>query len=115
MGALLELNLPVSRMLRIAVCSIGLERSERGTAFDGYAVGMLDIPESVRYSCLADGDGLAVAAAIGVFGERLAVALDFADVGFAVIGVGCDGEHDGVGRGGIEDEGDGLGFGVAAG
>src|SRR5437899_1184553 len=29
--------------------------------------------------------------------------------------VGSDGEHDGVGRDGVEDEGDGLGFGVAAG
>jgi hypothetical protein len=41
--------------------------------------------------------------------------LDFADVGFAFVGVGGDGEDDGVGRSGVEDEGDGLGFGVAAG
>jgi hypothetical protein len=64
---------------------------------------------------LAGSDGLAVAAAVGVFGQGLAVGLDFADVGFAFVGVGGDGEDDGVGRGGVEDEGDGLGFGVVAG
>jgi hypothetical protein len=76
---------------------------------------VLDGAEAGGYPGFADGYGLAVAAAVGVFGEGLAVALDFADVGFAFVGVGGDGEHDGVGRGGVEDEGDGLGFGVAAG
>ena len=41
--------------------------------------------------------------------------LDLAAVGLALVGVSGDGEHDSVGRSGVEDEGDGLGFGVAAG
>ena len=76
---------------------------------------MLDGAEAGGYPGFAGGDGLAVAAAVGAFGQGLGVALDFADVGFAFVGVGGDGEHDGVSRGGIEDEGDGVGFGVAAG
>ena len=58
---------------------------------------------------------MAVAASVGALGESLGVALDFADVGFAFVGVGGDSEDDGVGRGGVEDKSDGLGFGVAAG
>jgi len=58
---------------------------------------------------------MAVLSAVGTFGEGLAVAFDFADVGFAFVGVGGDGEHDGVGRGGIENKGDDLAVGVAAG
>ena len=102
-------------MLRRTACSGGLGRPEHGVALDGHAVGVLDGAQAGGYPGFAGGDGLAVAAAVGVFGEGLAVALDFADVGFAFVGVGGDGEHDGVGRGGVEDEGDGLGFGVAAG
>ena len=45
----------------------------------------------------------------------LAVAFDFADVGFAFVGVGGDGEQGDVGGGGVQDEADGLGLGVAAG
>jgi hypothetical protein len=44
---------------------------------------------------------LAVAAAVGVFGQVLAVAFDFADVGFAFVGVGGDGEQGDVGGGGV--------------
>jgi hypothetical protein len=88
---------------------------ERGFALDGHAVGVLDGAQAGCYPGFAGSDGLAVAAAVGAFGQGLAVALDFADVGFAFVGVSGDGEDDGAGRGRIEDEGDGLGFGVAAG
>ena len=102
-------------MLRRTVCSGGLRQLEQGVAFDCRAVGVLDGAEAGSDSRLAGGDGLAVAAAVGGFGEGQGVALDFADVGFAFVGMGGDGEHDCVGRGGVEDEGDGLAFGVAAG
>ena len=55
---------------------------------------MFDGPEVGGYPVFAGGDGLTVAAVVGVFGEGLGVALDFADVGFAFVGVGCDGEDD---------------------
>jgi hypothetical protein len=70
-------------------------------AFYGYAVGVLDGAEADGYTGLAGGYGLAVAAAVGAFGEGLAVALDFAHVGFAFVGVGGDGVDRGAGRGGI--------------
>ena len=82
---------------------------------DGGGVSVLGGTQACSYVGFAGGDGLAVAAAVGVFGQGLGVALDFADVGFALVGVGGDGEHGGVSRGGIEDEGDGLAFGVVAG
>jgi hypothetical protein len=94
-------------------CELG--RAEHGVALDGYAVCLFDGAQAGGYPGVAGGDGLAVAAAVRVIGQGLAVALDFADVGFAFVGVGGDGEHDGVGRGGVEDESYGLGFGVAAG
>ena len=112
---LFQLDLPVGRTLRRTACSGGLRRPERDVAFDGHAVGVLDGAQAGGYPGFAGGDGLAVAAAVGVFGQGLGVALDFADVGFAFVGVGGDGEDDGAGGGGVEDEGDGLGFGVAAG
>ena len=68
------------------------QERERGVAFDGHAVGVFDGAQAGGYPGLAGGDGLAVAAAVGAFGEGLAVALDFADVGFAFVGVGGDGE-----------------------
>ena len=87
-----------------------------GIAFDGCAVGVLDGAQAGGYTGLAGGDGLAVAAAVGVFGQgSLGVASDFADVGFAFVGVGGDGKDRGAGGGGIENKGDGLAFGVAAG
>ena len=55
---------------------------------------------------------MAVAAAVGALWQGLGVALDFADVGLAFVGVGGDGEHDGVGCDAIENGGDGLGFGA---
>jgi hypothetical protein len=49
------------------------------------------------------------------FGQALAGAFDFADVGFAFVGVGGDGEQGDVGGGVVQDEADHLGLGVAAG
>jgi len=56
----------------------------------------------------AGGDGLAVAPAVGAFGQALAELLDLADVGFSVVGVRGDGEDRGVGGGGVQDEADRL-------
>ena len=64
---------------------------------------------------LPAGDGLAVAAAVGAVGPVGAGPLDLAGVGFAFAGVGGDGEHGDVSGGGVQDEGDGAGVGVAAG
>ena len=61
---------------------------KRGVAFDGGALGPFDGPQALGYPGSAGGDGLAVAAAVRAFGQGLAVAFDFADVGFAFVGVG---------------------------
>ena len=114
-SSLSQLDLSVGRRLRRTTCPRGLGRPEHSVAFDGHAVGVLDGAEAGGYPGFAGGDGLAVAAAVGAFGQGLAVALDFADVGFAFVGVGGDGEDGGAGGGGVQDEGDGLAFGVAAG
>ena len=82
----------------------GALRRPGGIALTRHSIGMLDGAQTGSYPGLAGGDGLAVEAAVGVFGEGLAVALDFADVGFAFVGVGGDGEDDGAGGGGVEDE-----------
>ena len=109
LSAQFQLDLPVSRMLRRAACSGGLRRPERGVAFDGHAVGVLDGAEAGGYPGLAGGDGLAVASAVGAFGQVLAVAFYFADVGFAFVGVGGEGEDGGAGGGGVQDQADGAG------
>ena len=96
-------------MLRRAACLGGFRRSGHGVAFDGHAVGVLDGAEAGGYAGFAGGDGLAVAAAVGAFGEVLAVAFYFADVGFAFVGVGGEGEDGGAGGGGVQDEADGAG------
>jgi hypothetical protein len=57
--------------------------------FDGAAAG--------GYPRLAGGDGLAVAPAVGAFGQALAVAFYFADVGFAFVGMGGAGVDGGAG------------------
>jgi|SRR5271165_1898359 len=80
---LLQLDLPVDRMLRRTACSCGLRRPEHGVALDGHAVGAFDGAQAGGYASFAGGDGLAVAAAVGAFGQGLAVAFDFADVGLA--------------------------------
>ena len=102
-------------MLERAACSAEFGRRERGVAFDCYAVGPLDGAQAGGYSGFAGGDGLAVAAAVGAFGQAVAKLLDFADVGFALVGVRGDGEDRGIGGRGIQDEADGLAFGVPVG
>ena len=101
--------------LRGTECPGGLRRPVRGVAVDGRAVGLLDGAQPGGDAGLAGGDGLAVAAAVGAFGQVLAGPFDLADVGFSLVGVRGDGEHGDVGGGGIEDEADRLGLGVAAG
>ena len=114
-------QLPYSSSISLsAACSgerrapVGSGGAEHGVAVDGHAVGVLDGAEADGYPGFAGGDGLAVAAAVGAFGQALAEAFDFADVGFAFVGVRGDGEDGDAGGGGVEDEGDGLAVGVAA-
>ena len=96
-------------------CSGGLRRPGCDVAFDGQAVGLLDGAQAGGYPGFTGGDGLAVAAAVGAFGEVLAVAFYFADVGFAFAGVGGEGEDGGAGGAGIQDQADRLAVGVVAG
>jgi hypothetical protein len=51
---------------------------------------LFDSAEAGGYPCLAGSDGLAVASAVGAFGQGPAVAFDFTNVGFAFVGVGSD-------------------------
>jgi hypothetical protein len=55
-------------------------------------VGVLDGAQPGGDPGLAGGDGLAVAPAVGSFGQVGAVLFDFADVGFALVGVRGEGE-----------------------
>ena len=102
-------------MLRHVTSSGALWWTEGDVTLDGHAVGVLNGAETGGYPGLAGGDGLAVTAAVGAFGEVLAESFYFADVGFAFVGVGGDGEDRGAGGGGVQDKGDGLAFGVASG
>src|SRR6266566_3070518 len=102
-------------MLSRTTWSNWLGWAELGIALDGRAVGVLDGAETGGYPGFAGGDGLAVAAAVGAFGQGLAESFYFADVGFAFVGVGGDGEDGDARGGGGEDEGDRLAVGVAAG
>jgi hypothetical protein len=78
----------------------GLGQSERGVVAGHRLVGVLDGAQPGGDPGLAGGDGLAVAPAAGAFGQVGAVLFDFADVGFALVGVRGDGEDGGVGGGG---------------
>jgi hypothetical protein len=69
----------------------GLGRREHAVALHGHPIGLLNDAQPGGDPGLAGGDGLAVAAALGAFGQVLAGAFDFADVGFAFVGVGGDG------------------------
>ena len=100
---------------RGTACPGGLGRRVRGAAVDGCAVGLFDGSQSGGDPGLAGGDGVAVAAAVGAFGQAAAGPLDLADVGFPFVGMGGDGEQGDVGGGVVEDEADCLGLGVAAG
>ena len=62
--------------------------------------GLFDGAQPGSYAVFAGGDGLAVASTAGTFGQVLAGPFDFADVGFAFVGVGSDGEQGDV-RGGV--------------
>src|SRR5579863_8423807 len=95
----LEADLPVGLELRRARCPGGFPRSVRGAALGGGSVGLFDGAETGGDPGLASGDGVAVAAAVGAFGQVLAKPFDFADVGFAFVGVGGDGEQGDVGGG----------------
>ena len=90
-------------------------RRIRGVAVDGGAVGLLDGAQPGGDPGLAGGDGLAVAPAVGAFGQVLAGPLDLAEVGLSLVGMSGDGEQGDVGGGGVQDEADRLGLGVAAG
>ena len=92
-------------------CSGRLGRVVRGVVVDGRAVGLFDGAQAGGDAGFAGGDGLAVAAAVGAFGQVLGVSLDFVEVGFAFVGVPGDREQGDVRGGGIEDEGDGLALG----
>ena len=87
LGALLQLNLPVGLMPRGTMRTSGLGRPEYDVALDRYAVGAFDGSEAGGDPGFAGGDGLAVAAAVGAFGQGLAKAVYFADVSFAFVGV----------------------------
>ena len=65
-------------MLRRAECS-GFGLLEHGAALVRDPVGALDRAQAGGYPGLAGGDGLAVASAVGAFGEVLAELLDLAD------------------------------------
>lgn len=73
--------------------------SKRFVVVECGAVGVLDGARPGGESGFAGGDGFAADAAVGVFGESLAVAFDFAGVGFTVACAGGDGD---VG-GGVKD------------
>jgi hypothetical protein len=49
---------------------------------------VLNSPQPGGDPCLAGGDGLAVAPAVGAFWQIPAGPLDFAEVGFSLVGVG---------------------------
>ena len=82
---------------------------------DRRSVGVFDGAETGGDAGFAGGDGLAVSAAVGALGQAATGAFDLADVGFAFVGMGGDGEEGDVGGGGVQDQTDGLGVGVAAG
>ena len=113
--ALARLDLSVDHMLRRPTCCCRLNRLDDDVALVRCPVGLLDGPQPGGDPGLAGGDGLAVAPAVGVFGQVLAGPLDLAEVGFSLVGVGGDGVDGDVGSGGIEDEGNYLAFGIPPG
>src|SRR5271156_2717707 len=87
--------------------SVGLKRSELNVPFNRRLVGAFDGAEAGGDAGFAGGNGLAVAAAVGAFGQGLAVAFDFADVGFTFVGVGSHGEQGDAGGSLVQDQADG--------
>ena len=108
-------SISLSATWPVAAESRGLRRRVGAVALDGRAVGVLDGAQPGGDPGFAGGDGLAVASAVGAFGQALAELLDLADVGLALVGVRGDGEDGGVGGGGVQDEADRLAVGVAVG
>ena len=86
---LLQLHFPVGDALRRA--KYGVIRLDRCVALNGDPVGLGDGPQAGGDPRGADGDGLAVASAIGAPGQLLAKPLDLANVGFSFISVSSDG------------------------
>jgi len=62
-------------------------RHDYGIAVDRRPVGLFHGSQPGGDPGFAGGDGLAVAPAVGAFGQVLTVLLDFADVGFTIAGV----------------------------
>src|SRR6266852_5656612 len=85
-GGDVRLTLDEGITWRNSACSGGFGRRKRDVTFDGHAVGPLDGAQPGGYPGSAGGDGLAVAAAVGAFGQDLAKAFYFADVSFAFVG-----------------------------
>lgn len=112
---LLHFEFPIDGIPWSRLRSTQWRRFNGGVAFHGTTVGAFDGAEAFGDAGFAGGDGFAVAAAPGAFGEGLAVAFDFADVGFAFTGVGGDGEQDGAGGGLVQDEADRAAIGVGQG
>jgi hypothetical protein len=111
----LQLDLPVGVELRRTGCPGGLLRLCCGAVLDRRSVGIFDGSEAAGDAGLAGGDGLAVAPAVGALWQAAARPLDLADVGLSLVGMRGDGEHGDVGGGGVQDQADGLGVGVAPG
>ena len=80
---------------------MGFRRTRYRVALVRYSVGVFDGSQPVGYPGFAGGDGLAVAPALGVFGQVLAEPLDLADMGFPLVGVRGYGEHRGVRGSGV--------------
>ena len=111
--ALFQLDLLVSGRLEGSVWSGGFGRADYGVTLYGHAVSVFDGPQAGGDPGLAGRDGLAVLPAVGPFRQGVAKSFYLADVGFAFGGVRSDGEHDGIGRGRVEDQTDRLALGVA--
>jgi hypothetical protein len=94
--------------------SAGPRRPISGVALDGRPVGLLDGAQPGGDPCLSGSNGPAVALAVGAFEQAVAEALDLADVGLALAGMGGDSVEDDVSSGSVQDEADRLGFGVPA-
>jgi hypothetical protein len=85
-AGLLKLDLPVADQIGCAECSGGLRRRGRGVAFDCGVIFMFDGAQAAGYAGFVVGDGLAVASAVGPFGQFLTVERYFAEVGLALLG-----------------------------
>jgi hypothetical protein len=67
-------------------------RPEYDVAFDGHAVGLFDGAQAGGYPGLAGRDGLAVTLAVGTYGQALAEAFCYTNMGLTFVGVRRDSE-----------------------